>query len=84
MEQYCLILADFYQYYSKNRSIACSQACYFLSKLGITRRLIDFIKNKECQIYLRSHERSKYLNVSQFLIFLNTVEFVIKKLFSRN
>ena len=61
--KYITILADYYQHYSKYRNIACYQACLFISKLEQNKRLIEFIKSKECQIYVRSYDRTYFLTV---------------------
>ena len=63
-KRYLKNLADFYQYFSKNREIACNQACNFISLLNEKKRLVEFIKNKECQSFIRSYDRTNYLNVS--------------------
>ena len=64
IENYTRILVEFYENVSKNRKIACYQLCEILSKMNHQKKLVELIKNKEFQVYIRSQDRTSYLKVS--------------------
>ena len=69
IDNYTLILTEFYENISKNRKIACYQLCEILSKINQNKKLFELIKNKEFQSYIRSQDRTNYLKVS-FIVFI--------------
>ncbi len=69
IDNYTLILTEFYENISKNRKIACYQLCEILSKINQNKKLFELIKNKEFQSYISSRDRTNYLKVS-FIVFI--------------
>lgn len=75
------MLADFYEKYSKNRKFACYRITHHLYENGNKKRLVQFLKTKECMCYMQHYERARLLNVTLFLI-INSIQrffFLIKE-----